>query len=80
MNTKSLGFDVAILVTEENLDKIALVNEGLRPEVETPIAIYIIHGDQNIPNTILSQADFFDRYETRPIPKRHWFKVTPKTN
>lgn len=74
MNT-TLMFVRAILVTEENLDKIAKVNGGLRPDVETPIAIYIDYGDPATPNDILSQTEFFANYWPRTIPQREWFRA-----
>lgn len=80
MNHPLPKFDAAILVTEENLDKIAKVNGGLRPEVETPNAIYIVHGDHVIVNTILSQTDFFSHYKRRTIPKHDWFRADPKSD
>lgn len=73
--TAPFNFDAAILVTEENLDKIAELNGGLRPEVESPLTFYIAYADPEKPNDIISSDEFFANYWPHRIPKNEWFRA-----
>lgn len=58
----------AILVTENSAEKIAIINDGIAPNVDEVPTYFIDPEDKNGKNAILSAEIFFDNYRFAGIP------------
>lgn len=63
MSSAPFGIGMAIRVTKENYDRIAIVNGGAPVEVEDGENYFIIYNDRYTPNETVRSEFFFENYE-----------------
>ncbi len=55
--------DYAIKIRKSDLALLKHLNFGLEPPVTNKTMYLVVHLDNNVPNEVLPEKEFFDRYE-----------------